>query len=335
MIASLAARLYGYAIARRNAAFDAGLRPVVRCTLPVVSVGNLLAGGTGKTPVTALMVALLQELGHHPAIVARGYGRSSRGLVVVHDGEHILADARTAGDEPLELAHRCGVPVVVDRVKTEAAVYAAGYLPCSVAVVDDGFQHRTLGRDADVVIVDRATLDGALIPEGRLREPLAALRRASCVLRTADVSDGDLAHLVGPNTVVATVSFITSVPPDCLAHPVLALSSIARPERFATALAHAGAHVVRHVALPDHARYSRRRVRAILAALQSSGLRHIVTTSKDAVKLEPFLADFREQHVELHVATYTAVLTANAVGVVEHLRHRCPLHTIDTNDDED
>jgi tetraacyldisaccharide 4'-kinase len=329
MFFALAAQLYGYAIARRNAAFDAGLRPIVRCTVPVVSVGNVLAGGTGKTPVTAMLVGLLQELGHSPAIVARGYRRSGSGLVVVHDGHHLRATASQAGDEPLDLARQCNVAVVVDRVKTEAAVYAAGHLPCSVVVVDDGFQHRTLGREVDVVIVDRATLDGALLPAGRLREPLTELRRATCVLRTADVTDGDLANRVHQDAVVATVEFSCRIPEAIAQAPLLALSSIARPERFATTLQQQGLNVVHHMALPDHARYRRRRVKAIVRLALTLGVQHVVTTSKDFVKIEPFLDAFHAGNLNVHVAQYTAQLTHNAAGVVDLLRNRCPLHNLD------
>jgi tetraacyldisaccharide 4'-kinase len=324
MLRALASRIYAYAVARRNAAFDTAQRPVVQCTVPVVSVGNLLAGGTGKTPVTAMLVDILRSMGHRPAIAARGYGRHGHGTVVVHDGSQVVANVEQSGDEPMDLALRCNVPVVVDRVKTEAAVYAAGYLPCTVIIVDDGFQHRTLGREVDIVIVDRATLDGALIPTGRLREPLTALRRATCVLRTTDVSDGDLHGIIHPESVVATVAFSQAVP-ELGRQPVLALTSIARPERFVTALRDAGTTVAKHIALPDHARYTQRRCKGIITVAQSLGGATVLTTSKDVVKLAPFMEMFVERGIAVRVVPYTATIIHNAHGVVEHLRTRCPL----------
>ncbi|RPI65602.1 MAG: tetraacyldisaccharide 4'-kinase, partial [Ignavibacteriae bacterium] len=123
--------LFGKIVARRNRKFDSG-RGVVHVNVPVISVGNLSVGGTGKTPIVQMIVRLLQSMGHRPAVILRGYRRATRGHLLVHDGTTLLANAREAGDEAVLHATVLQVPVVVDEHKVDAAVFAAGMLPCDV-----------------------------------------------------------------------------------------------------------------------------------------------------------------------------------------------------------
>ena len=152
---------------------------------PVVSIGNLTLGGTGKTPAVELAVQTLAELGYRPAIVSRGYGRRSTGIQVVADTASIRLDAEDAGDEPFLLARRLpGIPIVVGGNRYHAAVEALERFSVNAIVLDDGFQHRTLKKDLEIVMARAQSPwgNGHLLPGGPLREPLGALRRADLVV---------------------------------------------------------------------------------------------------------------------------------------------------------
>lgn len=281
--------LYQWLVARRNAQFDRHERPIVPVDRPVISVGNISAGGTGKTPVVQMLVGMLRQAGLRPAVVLRGYRRRSRGLVVVHDGQQLRVDVAAAGDEAFLHAKTLGVPVVVSSDKVEAAAHAAGNLPCDVIVVDDGFQHRALHRDVDVVIIDPATLSGSLLPAGRLREPLAALGRADIVL----VADGVTPEQVRPLMKSSARAFALHRSVRCAAPtnvPVLAVSGIARAERFHDSLRSLGYTIAGQLAFADHHRYTAFNVRTIAMTARKHHAQ-IITTSKDHVKLAPLIDD--------------------------------------------
>ncbi len=165
-----------------------------RLNRPVVSVGNVAVGGSGKTPLVAHLACLLQDAGHRPAILTRGYARArpSDGVTVVSDGDRLLADLDRAGDEPLMLARRLpGVPVLVSSDRYLSGRLAERRFGCSVHLLDDGFQHFQLERDTDLVVVSGADLlRPATLPFGRLREPIDVVREASAVI-LADVDPAE------------------------------------------------------------------------------------------------------------------------------------------------
>ena len=187
--AGLSALSLGYrgALRVRDLAYRFGILRTGRLPCAVVSVGNLTLGGSGKTPTVELVVRTLPELGAVPAVVSRGYGRVTRGVHVVADREGVRADARTAGDEPLLLAERLpGVAVVVGENRYEAGRVAVERLGATALVLDDGFQHRTLAKDLEILVVQgRAPWGNARVfPRGMLREPLAGLARAHAIVVT-------------------------------------------------------------------------------------------------------------------------------------------------------
>lgn len=259
-------------------------------------------GGRGKTPVVALVARLLVEAGERPAILSRGYRRADPedGVVIVSDGTHRRADLGRAGDEPLMLARAVpGAAVLVCEVRAMAAALAEVALRSTVHVLDDGFQHRSLERDVDIVIVSPADLRDRRLPFGRLRSPVAALRRADAIVidgaRAADVA-GDLAAAIGPSTIpVLTMVRRLGEPwwidaagrADVSASredPVVAVAGIAAPDRFRHALEAAGWQVADLVAFPDHHAYGRRDLQRIVDA---AGGRPVLTTEKDAMRLLP------------------------------------------------
>ena len=171
----------------RNWLFDIGILKSVDVGVPVISVGNITAGGTGKTPIVENIAKIFIEQGKKVAIVSRGFGRASRGTVVVSDGKNILAKAKDAGDEPLYLAQRFNsVIVVVDEQRVRGAQLAVTKYGAEIILLDDGFQHRYLKRDIDIVLMDsqNSPFVTSLLPAGYRREPLRSLQRANAIIWT-------------------------------------------------------------------------------------------------------------------------------------------------------
>src|ERR1035441_9888570 len=176
--------LYGAATALRNTLFDRGVLSSRRLERPVVSVGNLSLGGAGKTPFVIALGELLKARGIRFDVLTRGYGRKTRGVLIVEtDG-----NAADFGDEPLLIARRLGVPVIVGESRYEAGRVAERKFQPQLHILDDGFQHRSLARDFDIVLTTESDFDDRLLPSGRLREPLSSLQRADAIVLPRDLS---------------------------------------------------------------------------------------------------------------------------------------------------
>jgi tetraacyldisaccharide 4'-kinase len=292
------AALYEAAVRLRNRWFDRGAS-VRRAGIPVISVGNLAAGGTGKTPLVAWLAARVRELGRTPAIVSRGYGGSAgRGPLIVSTGDGPLVDARACGDEPFQLARSLpGVVVVVgsDRWAGARAGAAAG---AGTAILDDGFQHRRLARDLDLVVLDgRAPFgNGRLIPAGPLREPPSSLRRADVVVLTRLAGNDPApaamrsvrgAGFLGPVVRAghSTVGFATAAgSPAPAPARALAFCGIGDPELFRRDLLAAGTESLEFESFRDHHPYAAATWRRLRDRARSEGLA-LVTTEKDLARL--------------------------------------------------
>lgn len=301
--------LYGKVINRRNRRYDEHRRAAVKVTVPVISVGNVSVGGTGKTPMVMFIAELLQSAGYSPGIILRGYRRSSRGLRVVHDGTNIAGTAKEVGDEAMLHATRLDIPVVVAESKVDAAVYAAGFLPCDVLIVDDGFQHRALHRDLDIVLVNRKTLDDQrLLPAGRLREPLTSLNRADVVIASGgSITRDELAVFTKPDAVIARMQ-ISADAPLLREKRLLAFAGIANPDRFIDTLKACGVDVVSNIEFRDHHVYGKSDIEKIISLASKLGA-DVVTTEKDAVKLLPAKTLFERAGITMHVLSITARIT--------------------------
>ena len=193
------AKLYELAVRARIVAYERGLLKTYRLSAPVISVGNLTVGGTGKTPCVAFIARTLRDAGHRVAILSRGYKRETRGRVEVSTEKEILCSPRESGDEPYLLAQSCpGVRVVVDEDRYAAGQWLEGQSPISVFLLDDAFQHLRLARDLNLLLVDasEALAAAKMVPFGRLREPLAGLRRADAVIFTRSDHPFDRVSLV-------------------------------------------------------------------------------------------------------------------------------------------
>jgi tetraacyldisaccharide 4'-kinase len=289
--------LYGAATALRNALFDRRVLPSRRLEQPVVSVGNLSAGGSGKTPFVIALGKLLRARGIRFDVLSRGYGRKTRGVLVVEaDGS-----ARDFGDEPLLIARRLGVPVIVGESRYEAGRVAEQKFQPQLHILDDGFQHRSLARSFDIVLMTERDFDDRMLPTGRLREPLSSLRRADAIVLPAGLS---VDHLISRRDAACRVSVgtLTQKPiwriertlvlPYPLSAPIV-FCGIARPQQFFTQVRAAGILPAAEVEFRDHHAYVRSDIQGLLAMRAKLGPGGFLTTEKDAVNLGPLQEELK------------------------------------------
>lgn len=271
--------IFGAGVRTRNFLYDRGTLPARRLAAPTISVGNLSVGGSGKTPFVILLGELLKARGVMFDILSRGYGRESKGVAVVEPG----GSPRQFGDEPLLMARRLGVPVVVGEDRYQAGALAEQKFAAQMHILDDGFQHRALARDFDIVLVTPDDARDSLLPGGRLREPVAALQRADAVVLTSGADPH--AFPVDGKTVWRVRRGI--LPKDVPAKPV-AFCGIARPQNFFLQLRTAGIEPAAEAVFRDHHAYTERDIRDLLQLRNSSEADGFVTTEKDAINLEGF-----------------------------------------------
>jgi tetraacyldisaccharide 4'-kinase len=263
---------------------------------PVISVGNLSVGGSGKTPVVALLARMLGEDGHAVSILSRGFGGSFRGdCLLVSDGSQVLADAATAGDEPVMLAKALPTAVVaVGRRRDVVGLEVERRFGPRVHLLDDGFQHLRLARDLDIVCLSPRDLRDRPLPAGWLRESLGALKRADVlILWREDISDHALSLLVrqlGPErTFVAARQVVGFFKPtgEAASTPERAfiLSGIARPERLVGDVAAGGIDIAGHARFPDHHRFLPAEIEEVVRRARGRRADAIVTTEKDLIRL--------------------------------------------------
>ena len=268
--------IYGALVGARNQLYDRGLFSPRRLQGPVVSVGNLSVGGSGKTPFVILLGELLTGRGIKFDVLSRGYGRQSRGVRLVEPG----GSSREFGDEPLLIARRLEVPVVLGEDRYQAGLAAEKELGPQLHLLDDGFQHRALARDFDIVLLTPEDARDRLLPTGRLREPLHSLKRADAVVLTSGASpssyslDGKLVWRVLRGIAPANVP----------ARPV-AFCGIARPQQFSLQLRKAGIEPVAEAVYRDHHPYVENDIRELLALKAKAEADGFVTTEKDAINL--------------------------------------------------
>lgn len=318
MIRSLASGLYGGVVEARRKLYSAGLCPVRRANVPVVCVGNLSVGGTGKTPMVEFLARMMPAWGLWPGIVSRGYKRNTPPdqFVLVSDGQEIFATPEEGGDEPVLLANMLrgiAVGVCADRARACGELTGAGL--CDSIILDDGFQHLRLHRDCDIVLID-ATVDltkTRMLPFGTRREPLSALRRATCVVHTKvphpDAISPKNDYYRKNRAKVSKIApwmpqFSTRFLPEGLVRigapdtdgideiglgdlpglRVLAFAGIAHPENFFETLRGLGCEVVEKP-FGDHQSYDYREIARLLDDATEQSCEAIITTAKDAVKL--------------------------------------------------
>lgn len=273
--------IYGGVVGTRNALYDRGVLQARRLQGAVVSVGNLSAGGSGKTPFVMLLGELLKARGLSFDVLSRGYGRQSKGLRLVEPA----GLPQEFGDEPLLIARKLQIPVIVGEDRYEAGRFAESKFGPQLHLLDDGFQHRALARDFDIVMVTPQDAKDRLLPSGRLREPLGSLRRTDAVVLSSGAAadsfpvEGKLVWRVRRGI----------VPQNVPARPVV-FCGIARPQNFVLQLRAANIEPVAEAFYRDHHAYSEKDVHELLALKQQSEAGGFVTTEKDAVNLGGYLS---------------------------------------------
>jgi tetraacyldisaccharide 4'-kinase len=305
--------IYGGVVGARNVLYDRRLLPVRRLQGPVVSVGNLSTGGSGKTPFVILLGEWLKRRGIDFDVLSRGYGRKSQGVMLVEPG----GLPRDFGDEPLLIARRLQVPVVVGEERYDAGRLAEARFGPRFHLLDDGFQHRGLARHFDIVLVTPDDARDRLLPGGRLRERLTALRRADAIVLTngAAASDfpvsGKMVWKLRRGIVIENVN----IPK----RPVV-FCGIARPRNFVLQLRTAGIEPAAEAFFRDHHAYTEKDVRDLLQLRARSDADGFVSTEKDAVNLGIYfdaIAPLAAVQVKMELADANNVLDAMLRAIEE------------------
>jgi tetraacyldisaccharide 4'-kinase len=292
--------VYGLILRLRVLAYTTGLFRSFRLPKPVVAVGNLTVGGTGKTPMTLYLARWFMERGKRVAVLSRGYGGSLEGEIrIVADGRTILLSPREVGDEPYLLAASLpGVMVVIGADRYRAGCLALERLEPDIFILDDGFQHLRLKRDLNLLLLDCAKPfgNGRTLPAGTLREPTAAVARADLVVFTR--CNGHEPSYVIDNPWCAASHRLTGALPLAdgklqafrALQPLrgIAFAGIADPASFFESLEQEGIHPVTTFAFPDHCKYGEPEIAALCRLKETFRADYLITTEKDAVKLESY-----------------------------------------------
>ena len=280
---------YGAIIQVRNRRFESGALTIRRLEGPVISIGNLSVGGSGKTPFLITLGELLKQRGVEFDVLSRGYGRATTGVALVDPA----GCASEFGDEPLLIARKLSVPVIVGEDRYAAGRFAEQKLGPRVHLLDDGFQHRRLARDFDIVMVTPQDTADTLLPVGRLREPLSSLMRANAVVLTNNAPCDGL--LLAPYLVWRVRRDV--VIPAELNRSCFAFCGIARPANFFEQLRTAGVALAGTRSFSDHHAYTESDVRKLLELRKRSGAAAFVTTEKDAINLQAHAAELAPLHI--------------------------------------
>ncbi len=264
--------IFGAGVALRNALYDRGVFKVRKLARPVVSIGNISVGGSGKTPFVIALGELLQQRGIEFDVLSRGYGRRSTEIAVVDPN----GTPEQFGDEPLLIARKLRAPVIVGADRYRAGLLAEKQFSSKLHLLDDGFQHRRLHRDFDIVLLPAEDQRGTLLPMGRLREPLSALKRADAIV-LPDSAEKPL-HAKSVWRARRQIEIAAD-------GRVIAFCGIARPQQFFDALKAAHQEIAGTITFRDHHRYVQRDIDRLLDLKKQTGASGFVTTEKDAINL--------------------------------------------------
>ncbi len=291
--------LYAAGAALRDFRIKRGWEPVRELRWPVVSVGNLSTGGAGKTPFAIALVHLLRQGGFHVDVLSRGYGRAGRKPARVFPN----GTAAEFGDEPLLITQVTGAPVYVARQRYDAGLMAEAEFAGQhggeensgivAHILDDGFQHRQLTRDVDILLLSESDLRDSLLPAGNLREPLKAIRRATVIATAADELAGkqELGRLPWHGPIWR---FQRRMEVPAVDGAVVTFCGIARPEQFFAGIESAGIKIAAKRAFRDHHPYTAGDMEHLLRTAQSAGARALITTDKDLVRIGDLAGQVRK-----------------------------------------
>jgi len=301
--------LYRLITGFRNCLFDKSILKETRFHVPVIAVGNITLGGTGKTPFVIALSSFLESKGYKVGVITRGYHRKSKGQIIVKDGKSILASPREAGDEPYLIALKSGNTVIIANAnRVEAARCAIEKYHCSALIADDAFQHRYLARDLDIVLWDSYNdpAKEAVIPSGHLRESWKGLRRADMLLvtRTANLPQhiAEFFHTKQRDLYISTLPFAVrkifrysgreEISQENLKNrKVLGFCGLGNPRQFFDTIRQLTQIPPVTKIFPDHYKYSENEIDEMIQAAEKQDCRFIITTEKDAVNMPPSAAN--------------------------------------------
>lgn len=316
----VASFFYAFVVAIRNFLYDKRLLKSAKLPAYVISIGNLTTGGTGKTPITAEIANRLTGAGRRVAVISRGYGGKLDINVtnIISDGQTVFHTAEQAGDEPFWIAKNApGTVVITGKNRVASGRIAIEKYNCDVLLVDDGFQHRKLKRDLDIVLIDgaRAFGNGFLLPAGPLREPISNIKRANKVIivnKTGTINDcmpclqEELKMKYNIETCVCgfvadKIYDVSTGKPAKEISSAVAFAGIAQPESFFDLLDAWGIKLAGKKVFPDHYLYTGEDMEVLIEIAQSAGANSIITTEKDAVKIQPLISNGKAQAPQVSV----------------------------------
>ena len=332
--------LYGVITRTRLSMYRRGTFRTTKLSQPVISVGNITTGGTGKTPLVEWIARTLANNGRTVAVLTRGYGRERpNDRVLVSDGQAVFSTPEQAGDEAFLLATnlKSVAAVISDANRIAAARDAVKHLHTNCFVLDDGFQHLRLARDLDIVTIDATNPwgGGRLLPEGRLREPLTGLARADAIVLTRVDQISDAGQIQEELKKFATCPVFTArmktraitalnSNESTVPTPIGVFCGVGNPQSFFTHVEREGYNPVFKKALRDHQTYSQQLIDSIITSAEQSGARSLLTTTKDAVKLRSLSLRLPVFSVNVEIsiddeATFTQLIleSLKSVGIVK------------------
>lgn len=269
--------IFGAGVAIRNALYDRRVFQVKKLARPVVSIGNISVGGSGKTPFVIALGQLLAERGIAFDVLSRGYGRSSTEIAIVDP----QGPPAQFGDEPLLIARKLQMPVIVGADRYQAGLLAEQKFSSKLHLLDDGFQHRRLHRDFDIVLLPSDDQAGSLLPTGRLREPITSLSRADAIVLPGVLPDSQELQLHCKN--IWRARRVVDLPP--VEGKAIAFSGIARPGQFLEGLNSSKLEIAGTLAFSDHHRYQQRDIDRLLALKKQTKADSFITTEKDLINM--------------------------------------------------
>lgn len=282
---------------------------LLKAKVPIISIGNISFGGTGKTPFVIYICNFLKELGHHPAVIGRGYKRKSKDDIVLSNGKEILADAHIGGDEMLLIAKSCNVPVFVGKSKS-ALVYKMNNNNKTInynynfdcIIIDDGFQHKSLYRDLDIVLLDKQSITSFF-----KRESLKSVERADLIVCSNDLTKEELINnckykikkIISANKKYKqTYNLFNENNTDVSYKNVIGLVGIAKPNRFIDSIKHNSLNILKY---SDHHYYTEKDIMKIINKCKEKNCNVIATTEKDAMKLITYKKFFIHNNISIIV----------------------------------
>lgn len=326
----LLSKIYEFSINRINQRFDNKINSIFKANIPVISIGNLSLGGTGKTPFVIMLGKFLLENKIKFGVIGKGYKRKISGEILVGDGQEIKAKAEQAGDEMLLITKHLNVPVLVHNEKYLAAQSLQNLFLLDCIVVDDGFQHRKLHRDVDIVILDEKTISKPhLIPYGRLREPLNSLKRADviCLMDFDKEKVPQIIKKFEEKLIIECKKKLIKVynlldnsvwdyDVDC---NFIAVSGIGNPDNFHKLLTQKKLSIIDKINFIDHHNYTLNSIKSIISRCNKVGVNSIITTEKDAIKIEKFGDIFALNKIECYVAMIEIEIIINKDNFYEYI----------------